>query len=92
MFKTWGQEMKELLLFFSGSNARQVLTRQLLHINQFIFRTKHELPLINLPSVDDSYPPQKKSFLMLKYMSDLLGDKYDWFLRAGEILSNGIFV
>lgn len=49
------------------------------------FRTNHDLPLVNLPTVDDSYPPQKKSFLMLKYMNDLLGDKYDWFLRGGKL-------
>ena len=28
------------------------------------------LPLVELPGVDDSYPPQKKSFAMLRAMAD----------------------
>ena len=43
-----------------------------------------EVPIIALPGVDDSYPPQKKSFLMLKYMHDRYGDQYEWFMRADD--------
>lgn len=43
-----------------------------------------DLPLVALPNVDDSYPPQKKSFLMLQYMYDNFGDKFEWFLRADD--------
>ncbi|XP_057655597.1 chondroitin sulfate synthase 1 isoform X1 [Diorhabda carinulata] len=42
------------------------------------------VPLVVLRGVDDSYPPQKKSFRMLKYMYDNYIDKYEWFLRADD--------
>ena len=29
-----------------------------------------ELPLVALPGVTDAYPPQKKSFMMMKYLHD----------------------
>lgn len=42
------------------------------------------VPLVALPGVDDSYPPQKKSFRMLKYMYDHFIDQYEWFVRADD--------
>lgn len=42
------------------------------------------IPLVALEGVDDSYPPQKKSFAMLKYMHDNYIDDYEWFLRADD--------
>ncbi|CAK1541983.1 unnamed protein product [Leptosia nina] len=42
------------------------------------------LPLVPLRYVDDSYPPQKKSFLMLLYMYDNYGEKFEWFMRADD--------
>lgn len=42
------------------------------------------LPLVSLKGVDDSYPPQKKSFMMLLYMHDNFIDKFEWFLRADD--------
>ncbi|XP_068622557.1 chondroitin sulfate synthase 1 [Battus philenor] len=42
------------------------------------------LPLVPLRFVDDSYPPQKKSFLMLLYMYEKYGDKFEWFMRADD--------
>ncbi|XP_014359354.2 chondroitin sulfate synthase 1 [Papilio machaon] len=42
------------------------------------------LPLVPLRFVDDSYPPQKKSFLMLLYMYEKYGDRFEWFMRADD--------
>ncbi|XP_045776005.1 chondroitin sulfate synthase 1 [Maniola jurtina] len=42
------------------------------------------LPLIPLRNVDDSYPPQKKSFLMLLYMYEHYGERFEWFMRADD--------
>ncbi|XP_060917266.1 chondroitin sulfate synthase 3 [Labrus mixtus] len=42
------------------------------------------LPVVSLDGVDDAYPPQKKSFMMLKYIHDHYLDKYEWFMRADD--------
>lgn len=42
------------------------------------------LPVVGLKGVSDEYPPQKKSFLMLKFMHKFYGDKYEWFIRADD--------
>ncbi|XP_048484446.1 chondroitin sulfate synthase 1 [Plutella xylostella] len=42
------------------------------------------LPLVALRGVDDSYPPQKKSFLMLLHMYEQYGDRFEWFMRADD--------
>lgn len=42
------------------------------------------LPLVSLPNVDDSYPPQKKSFMMLLYMYEKYVDRFEWFMRADD--------
>ena len=34
--------------------------------------------------MNDAYPPQKKSFMMLKYMYDNLLDDFEWFMRADD--------
>lgn len=43
-----------------------------------------DLPVVSLKNVDDSYPPQRKSMMMLKYMHDNFIDKYEWFMRADD--------
>ena len=44
----------------------------------------HGLPVVSLPGVDDTYPPQKKVYRMLKYMHDHFIDQYNWFMRADD--------
>lgn len=65
---TWGQTVPGKLIFFSSSTSR----------------TNSSIPLVPLPLVDDSYPPQKKSFLMLKFMHDNFIDDFEWFMRADD--------
>ncbi|XP_073829400.1 chondroitin sulfate synthase [Musca autumnalis] len=43
-----------------------------------------ELPVVGLKNVDDRYPPQKKSFMMLYYMYENFIDKFEWFIRADD--------
>ena len=47
-------------------------------------KTNYNLPVVSLPGVDDTYPPQKKVFRMLKYMHDNYIDEYNWFMRADD--------
>ncbi|XP_053202238.1 chondroitin sulfate synthase 1-like [Panonychus citri] len=68
IMETWGQDAKDFIAFFSSSSSKD----------------NHGLPVINLPTVDDSYPPQKKSFLMLKFIHDHFIDSYEWFMRADD--------
>ncbi|KFB41729.1 AGAP001010-PA-like protein [Anopheles sinensis] len=42
------------------------------------------LPLVALKGVDDRYPPQKKSFMMLHYMYEHYIDRFEWFARADD--------
>lgn len=71
VYDTWGQEINGDVAFFTSATA------------QAPPKARH-LPLVRLRDVDDSYPPQKKSFYMLQYMWLVLGDKYEWFMRADD--------
>lgn len=42
------------------------------------------LPVVALKGVDDRYPPQKKSFMMLYYMYEHFIDKFEWFARTDD--------
>lgn len=44
------------------------------------------LPVVSLPGTDDTYPPQKKVYRMLKYMYDHFINEYNWFMRADDDL------
>lgn len=70
--QTWAQTVPGQMAFFVGDNVA-------LDSEDAV-----DLPLVRLPRVDDSYPPQKKSFLMLKYMYDNYLDQFEWFVRADD--------
>lgn len=59
VWETWAKEIPGKVVFFTGGNSFSGEMR----INASSF------PLVILPGVDDSYPPQKKSFMMLKFVT-----------------------
>ena len=65
---TWGKRVPGKMHFFSGADST----------------TQYDLPLIALEGVDDSYPPQKKNWMMIKFLHDNYVDKFDWFIRADD--------
>ncbi|VDP07364.1 unnamed protein product [Soboliphyme baturini] len=72
IYDTWGSQMRAHIRFFVGENTTT--------------STRRDLPLVRMRGVDDRYPPQKKSFLMLKYMYENLINDYEWFMRADDDL------
>ncbi|KAM6986451.1 chondroitin sulfate synthase 3-like [Aplochiton taeniatus] len=69
--RTWTRSIPGKVEFFSSEGSEAV-------------PLPAPLPVVSLTGVDDSYPPQKKSFMMLKYMHDHYLDKYEWFMRADD--------
>ncbi|KAM9841308.1 chondroitin sulfate synthase 3 [Aulostomus maculatus] len=70
-YRTWARSIPGKVEFFSSAGSGSV------HVPV-------PLPVVSLAGVDDSYPPQKKSFMMLKYIHDHYLDKYEWFMRADD--------
>lgn len=68
VYETWGKSVPGKMLFFTSENSE----------------SKANIPIVRLPGVDDIYPPQKKSFMMLKYMHDNYLNDYEWFMRADD--------
>lgn len=71
VYETWGRELPGRIAFFSSESST-------------VPDNCPDLPLVPLPRVDDTYPPQKKSFMMLQYMWNNFGDRFEWFLRADD--------
>lgn len=71
VYETWGKELPGKIAFFSSESS-------------IVPENCPDLPLVPLPRVDDSYPPQKKSFMMLQYMWNHYGDRFEWFFRADD--------
>lgn len=62
VYETWGRELPGRIAFFSSESST-------------IPNERKDLPLVRLKHVDDSYPPQKKSFMMLQYIWENYGIK-----------------
>ena len=69
VFDTWGKNIAGKLTFFTSGTVTQ---------------KTFNLPIVSLVGVDDSYPPLKKSFMMMKYMHDHHIDDFEWFMRADD--------
>lgn len=69
-FKTWTNSCSGTckVIFFSSEGST----------------TKKDIPLVSLHGTDDSYPPQRKSLLMLKFMHDNYVNNFEWFMRADD--------
>lgn len=75
VYETWGQRVPGKILFFTAGKRDNASATD---------RDDEQLPVIRLKGVDDSYPPQKKSFMMLKYIYENYGGKFEWFMRADD--------
>ncbi|XP_076624346.1 chondroitin sulfate synthase [Colletes latitarsis] len=71
VYETWGKELPGKIAFFSSESST-------------VPANCPDLPLVPLLRVDDTYPPQKKSFMMLQYMWNNYGNRFEWFLRADD--------
>ncbi|XP_016428021.1 chondroitin sulfate synthase 1-like [Sinocyclocheilus rhinocerous] len=67
-YRTWAKTIPGKVEFFSSEGSDTTIP----------------IPVVALQNVDDSYPPQKKSFMMLKYMHDHYLDQFEWFMRADD--------
>ena len=47
-------------------------------------KSRFGLPVVGLKGIDDEYPPQRKSFSMLRYMAKHYADEYEFFMRLDD--------
>jgi len=69
VMRTWAEKVPGQVIFFSSEGSTTNDSR---------------INLVSLPSVTDTYPPQKKSFLMMKYIYDHYLNKFEWFMRVDD--------
>lgn len=69
-YHTWTNTIPGKVVFFSSAGSEKL--------------APPGVPVISLPGVNDVYPPQKKSFMMLKYMHDYHLNDYEYFIRADD--------
>lgn len=67
--RTWADKVPGQVIFFSSEGS---------------VTNDSRINLVSLPSVTDAYPPQKKSFLMMKYIYDHYLTKFEWFMRVDD--------
>ena len=71
IYSTWAKRVPGKVHFFSSADSVSEISDD-------------QLPLVALPGVDDTYPPQKKSFMMLKFIYDNYADQFEWFMRMDD--------
>ena len=71
--KTWAQHIPGKVLFMAKHDT-----------DNSTFNNSLNMPIIRLRGVDDTYPPQKKSFLSMRYSYDTYINDYEWFIRADD--------
>ena len=69
VWRTWAHTIPGDVLFFAGGNLSVA---------------ELEGRVLRLPRVNDTYPLQKKSFMMLCYVHDVMLHRFDWFVRADD--------
>jgi hypothetical protein len=69
VIRTWAEKIPGQVIFFSSEGSTTNDSR---------------INLVSLPAVTDTYPPQKKSFLMMKYIYDHYLNKFEWFMRVDD--------
>lgn len=71
VYETWGKRVPGSIAFFTAENST-------------VPDKYPDLPVIKLKGVDDVYPPQLKSYEMLRYMWRNFGRYFEWFLRIDD--------
>uniref|UniRef100_A0A0N5CFS8 Hexosyltransferase n=1 Tax=Strongyloides papillosus TaxID=174720 RepID=A0A0N5CFS8_STREA len=71
IWKTWGQKVPGKIIFFVAEDT---------------VVDYPDMPVVKLKGVDDTYPPQKKSFSMIRWMYDNHLNDFHWFMRADDDL------